>query len=146
MVCGAASTPQSPPVTATAFSSSSVFELAFVEERASPRMRQEDRPFGPLAGLHRGEVARVRHVDRHPEAVHPSDGVASEGRESAVARIADPAAELVRLAVGDPAHPDPEPVQHVQSVELVLDRRRALEAWDQRDPARSMSFLDVGDG
>ena len=86
----------------------------------------------------------MRQVDRHPEAVHPRDRRAPEHREPAVARVAHAAAQLVGLAVGDADHPHAEPVEDVEPVQLVLDRRGSLDAGDQRDAPGLVRALDVG--
>ena len=72
------------------------------------------------------------------------DGAVPEGGEAAVGRLVQPAAEGVGIGVGDPDLPDPQAVQHVQAVELVLDRGRGLEPEDQPDRARGADRVDVG--
>ena len=120
-----------------------LLQLALGEQGAGAGMRQEHGPLARLAGLHRGDVTRVGEIDRHPEPVHPTDRVETEPREATVAGILHAATELVRLAVRDPAHPDAEPEEHVEAIELVLDHRGALHAGHHRDAAGPVRLLDV---
>src|SRR3972149_6089029 len=55
------------------------------------------------------------------------------------------APEGVRLAVGDPHHPDAEPVEDVDPVDLVLDRCCGLERRDHRDAPTCVRLEDVVD-
>jgi hypothetical protein len=84
------------------------------------------------------------HVDGDAELVHALDGPLAEQRQAAVAPLAQAAAERVRLAVGDAHLAHAEPVEHVDAVQLVLDRRGRLQARDQRDPAGLVRVADVG--
>ena len=91
-------------------------------------------------------VAGVRDVDRDPELVHPLDGAAAELGEPTVTWLLQAAAERVRLAVGDTHLPDAEAVEHVEAVDLVLDRGGGLQAEHQGQAALLVSGQDVGDG
>ena len=94
-----------------------------------------------LDRLERGAIAGVGDVDEHPQRVHPVHGPAPEVGQPAIGRLAAARAERVALAVHDAQHPDAEPVEDVDAVELVLDRRAASiaatmairpEAWAAR--------------
>ena len=61
--------------------------------------------------------------------------------EAAVAALLEPGAEVVGLGVGDAHLPDAEAVEHVEPVDLVLDRGRRLQREDVRDPDQIMPAL-----
>src|SRR5215813_11311036 len=108
VVCGAADIPITPPVSATARSTSSGFILAMSQTARAP------------AYVKSGPVGGVRQVDGQAELVHPGDGPVAERGQPAVGRLGEAAAERVRVGVRDPDLPQPEAVQHVEAVELVL--------------------------
>ena len=88
----------------------------------------------------------MRDVDGDAELVHAAHSLAAELGETAVARFPKPAPERVGLAVRDARRPDPEPVQDVEPIDLVLDGRRRLERRDERDLSVLLRALYVGQG
>src|SRR6266536_5232912 len=131
---------------------------AFGARRDHPvRLHPPRVPDGPRAGVgdqHRraagldrvqaGLVAGVGHVDGDAEPVHPLDRALPESRQTAVAPLPQARAERVRLAVGDAHLPHPQAVEHVDAVDLVLDRGGGLQPHHQREPAGLVREADVG--
>ena len=93
--------------------------------------------------VERGLVAGVRAVDREADLVHPAHRLAPERGQSPVTRLLEAGAERVRLAVGDAQHAQPDPVEDLDPVELVLDHGGALLGRHQRDPFLAVGALDV---
>src|SRR2546426_183448 len=114
-----------------------------VPETTRSGVRCEDRLVARLDRVERGLVARVRDVDGDAELVHAAHRLAAELGKAAVTRFPKPAPERVGLAVRDARRPDPEPVEDVEPVDLVLDRRRRLERRDERDLSVLLRALDV---
>ena len=112
-----------------------------IPHRSRASVRDEDRLAGHLERVQAGTVAGVRDVDGEAELVHPLDGPAAEGGQAAVARLFQPRAERIGFRVGDADLPDPEAVQDVEPVDLVLDRGRRLQAEDNREAAGLLRSL-----
>src|SRR5204862_813010 len=90
-----------------------------------------------------GLVARSGDVDREPGLVLAPPRLAAELGQPAVARLAQATAERVGFAVRDPRRTDPESVEDVEAVDLVLDRRRRLERRDESDLTVLLRAADV---
>lgn len=114
-----------------------------IPHRSRASVRDEDRLAGHVERVEAGTVAGVRDVDGEAELVHALDGAAAEGGQAAVARLFQPRAEGIRFRVGNANLPDPEAVQDVEPVDLVLDRGCRFEAEHNRDAACCASWISA---
>jgi hypothetical protein len=105
---------------------------------------QEHRLVAVAADVQGGAVGRVRHVDRQPEPVHPRHRSPAEGGQAAVAGLGKAAAQGVGVGVRDPDLPDAKAVEHVEAVDLVLDRGGRFQPEHQPHPPGPMRLVDIG--
>jgi hypothetical protein len=115
-----------------------------VPYRPGTRVGQQHRLLAHLAHVQRGAVRGVRHVDGQAKLVHPPHGPPAERGQAAVPDLVQAAAERVGIGVRDPDLPDAQAVEHIEAVDLVLDRGRGLQPEHQAHPARLVRGVDVG--
>jgi hypothetical protein len=101
--------------------------MRVVSHSARPHVSDEDGLLADLDGVVGRLIAGVRDVNRHPQPVHAAHHLAAKLGQPAVARLAQPGAQAVRLRLGDAHAADAESVEDVDAVERVLDRRSSLE-------------------
>src|SRR5947207_12858462 len=85
----------------------------------------------------------MRDVARDPELFHAPHLLAAELGQPAVARLAQATAKRVGFAVRDPRRTDPESIEDVEAIDLVLDRRRRFERRDESDLTVLLRAADV---
>ena len=114
-----------------------------VPDRARPGVRHEDRLGAGAAGIDAGLIGGVRDVDREAKLVHSLDGLSTEDRESPVDSLTQAAAEGVSVRVRDTDLAKTEPEQHVETLNLILDRCRRLEPEDETDLAHGLRAVYI---
>ena len=112
-------------------------------EGARADVGEHDGMLAPLDGVQSRPVSAMRAVDQHPQLVHAPDRAPPEHGQPAIARLLQPRAQRIGLAVGDPERPHPEAEEQINAVQLVLDHGRALHRRDPRHPALPVRPQDV---